>query len=156
MKTNSTSGKIFMCEGCSKLVSYPPNFRLINHRNSNITMGSFQEIGLVFRRDHFRFVSCHKKSSHWKVRLNELVFAFDTPTWLLIILALAVVAKLFTLASKTYQICNTLEFWNLYFSLFTSIIEQSSSIYKHNTLSQKIQLFALPQLFLVLSNEYKG
>ncbi len=139
-------------EGCSKPVNVPAIFRPHLERNTQEHLASYQEIGLVFQKDQLRFVSCHKEAAHWITQLNELVFAFDTPTWILLVFTMVVVAH--SLANVVSTQTNH-TFWNVCFSLSGSLMDQSCSIFEQPG-NGRILLYSLPFMFLVLSNVYKG
>lgn len=142
--------------GCPKKVTFPAKFRPLLHRDNDLHLGSVQETGFIFVRKQMRFVSCHKRSPPWINRLNELIFAFDLPTWLLIILYLLVISKILIIASKAHKTSQTSKFRDSFFYLMMSMVEQSTGIFQPKSTKAKVLLYCLPLLFLVLGNEYRG
>jgi len=142
--------------GCTNKIPYPGTLRPLLRRHTKTHLGHYRETSLVFQRKKLLFVSCHKQSSHMIVRLNELVFAFDTLTWLMILLILGTVAGLLGLPSTNPYQSTSKNIWNTCFALVSTMMEQSTNLYQNISGSQRILLFWLPVLFLALSNEYKG
>ncbi len=93
-ETDRYEWKKIPVKGCSKAVHYPAKFRPYIERNSKEHLADLHENALVFQKEQFRFVSCHKQAAHWITQLNQLVFAFDTLTWILIIIFLSVIARI--------------------------------------------------------------
>ncbi len=112
--------------------------------------------GSFFEKKQLRFVSCHKKSSHWVFRLRELVFAFDFPPWLLLFILVVILAQMLVLIIVTDILLKPVTFWNAYLQLISSVMEQSSNLFQYNSGRGRILLFCLPLMFFVLSNEHKG
>ncbi len=114
-------------------------------------MACYQELGLVFQKTQFRFVSCHKEAPHWIIQLNQFVFAFDNLPWVSIIFTVLVVAPVFVFALLNPGII----FWNACFTFTASIMDQSCGIFQKPGKGQLV-LVILSIAFFVLSNEYKG
>lgn len=88
-KNAEESLEIFV-HGYPNPVLYPGRFRPQIKRRTKTNLASSQEIGLAFQTKQLRFVSCYKETPHWILKINELIFAFDTMKWLLIVLFLIV------------------------------------------------------------------
>lgn len=87
---------------CSNPITCPPRFRPIVGRNSEEHMANFPEMGLIFQRMEFKFVSCHQETSHWITQLRECFFAFDTAIRLLLIFISLVIVRIFANISMTH------------------------------------------------------
>ncbi len=143
-------------EGCPKQILVPGKLRPFLYRDTQSSLGLFKEIGLAFQTEQLRFVSCHKERPNWIFRLNDLIFAFDTPTWLLIFTVLVGISKFLGFCSNSLKSCDSLGFWLAFYSLLTSMMDQSSRIFRLNSERARVLLCFLPLMFLVLGNEYKG
>ncbi len=123
-----------------------------------------QERGLLIRRHRLLFVSCHLEQTHWIHQLKELVVVFDIYTWLLLLFFLFIVSCISNHLSKS-STQNVPKFdpyicLNTCFSLFATMIEQSSNLYDYSKLKNKYAFFltfsAIPLAMSILVNQYKG
>ncbi len=147
--------KAIKVEECSqrKTVLYPAKLLPSLLRNTETKLAAVQEMALVFQNRQLRFVSCHNEQNHWMYRLKELVVAFDLATWALIIISCNLVSMIMSLEIP-FRKHNSIEFLNKWFYLFTSLLDQSSSLFqKHNF---KAFVFFWPLVCLIISIEYKG
>lgn len=152
-------------KACSrnKFVKYHPRLRLAIQVIQGKYTAMFQEIGLIFRKTQFRFISCHKEKSHWINQLKELVIAFDLPTWSLLIIFIVFISVLlkFIYKMKTkiarHQVFSTA---TACFDLVAAILDQSSGLFQNmilrNSRAFHICFAFIPLSFLALGNEYKG
>src|SRR5258705_359615 len=100
---------------CYQEIPFPGTFRPALLRHVQTHLGYFPELGLIFHRNKLRFISCHKERPNWTHRLNELVFAFDIPTWVMLFVLVVTVAGLLALLSTQSKPCNSITFWNTSF-----------------------------------------
>ncbi len=126
--------KAVQVDGCSqsKTVWYPAKLRPMLLKRSRPNMASVQEMALVFQNTQFRFVSCHKEQLDWKYRLKELVVAFDLATWALIIISCNLVS-LFIALEYLHDTQSSIQIFNNWFPLFTSLRDQSSSLFQRRS-----------------------
>lgn len=64
-------------------------------RKTTSSILEYPEIGMFFWHKQLRFVSCHRKQTHWIHKLEGLLIVFDVYTWFLLIISFLSQAKLF-------------------------------------------------------------
>lgn len=94
----------------SKYIQYHPKFRPLIERKAHKNLGSHHDIGLVFRRQHLRFVSCHEEKIHWFHQLKELVTVFDIYTWIFLVLFSLAISKMMRFVCKCANFRNVKSF----------------------------------------------
>ncbi len=115
----------------------------------------YQDVGLIFRKEQLRFVSCHKEQAYWMTPLKELLVVFDIPIWILLVILSTLAANLFPYVSQQARNPSS-----LYYSMFALMLDQSTDLYSNKTFREKIAFWLVFALFpfrlIILSNLYKG
>lgn len=146
--------KTLEMDNCQGTVNFPPKLRPLIHRSTRVHIALHQEIGFVFQRHQMQFVSCHKKQTHWIHQFKELVVAFDALTWMLLLLSFVTIAYIQSHTSGAFTGYRFNSVCHICFSLTSSLMEQSSIILQKPKIRSLV--CALPLVFLILGNEYKG
>ncbi len=154
--------KNVIVDACSptKPIDSQPVFRPMISRTSSNSRILFQESRLVTWIDQFRFVSCHKEQLPWTNQLTELVTPFSILTWLLILAICLIVSRIAKLSKNLQSHAQNQSIFDLSFSLFWSILDQSCSLFDSYGKTAKCSfywcVYCIPLSWLYLSTLYKG